>query len=155
MGFLGLGALDSALVTYRRLQDIMPGVVLNEAWDAEVFRRRGMLDSALSLDRNASRVVGRPTAGLVISLAALQRKDEALQAYEDLIAASKREFVSPEIIARAALAAGRRNEALDWLEKGTNMHSDFILVMPLMADLAKLHTDPRYQVLMRRIGLAP
>jgi tetratricopeptide (TPR) repeat protein len=90
-----------------------------------------------------------------MSLAALGRAAEAESVYKQLVAANKQSFISPEFLARAALAIGRHDEAIDWLERGIEMHSDLSLFIRFLPDLAPLRADPRYARVMRSAGLPP
>ena len=144
---------DSALSTYRRLQELAPGAFFGEAWDADAFRQKGMLDSALTLDIVASKFSGRSTSGLILSMAALGRHADAAKAYAGLKAASAHEFVSPEFMARAAIGAGHPDEAVTWMQRAMDMHSDMVLFIRYLPEFEPILHDPKHVAMLRQMGL--
>lgn len=144
---------DSAIAVQRQIDGINPGFFALESFAADAYREKGQLDTALVLDRAATKVNGWPTSGLVVSLAALGRRAEAELAYREMVAASRRQVVLNELLGRAALAAGHRNEALAWLEKAMLAHSDFMLMVRYYPDMRPLMSDPAYLHMLDHIGL--
>jgi len=151
--WFALGEPDSALATHRRIEELNPGMFLETIWVSDSYRAKGMLDSALALDRAMSARIGRPTSQLVLSLAALGRKAEAEAAYQKLVEANKSQLLMPEWLARAAMAIGKRDAALAWIEAGINSHSDLVHWAHTYPELRPLRTDPRFQRLRDRVGL--
>lgn len=84
--------------------------------------------------------------------AAAGKEREARKVLEELQARSRRQYVSPVGIALVHLGLGDRDEALIWLEKAYQVH-DFDLVTR-NPRLDPLRSDPRFQHLLRRVGLA-
>jgi serine/threonine-protein kinase len=151
-----LGEPDSAIVAQRRADEVNPGFIVSESFVSAAYRQKGMLDTALALDRAAAAHEQHPTAGLVLSLVALGRRAEAKAAYREMVEveASRPNTIIPEMLAVAAFAVGDRDGALTWLEKGVEMHSDAsfwgIRAYP---ELRPLLADPRYQRLLDRMHL--
>jgi TolB-like protein/Tfp pilus assembly protein PilF len=83
--------------------------------------------------------------------AAAGKEREARKVLEELQARSRRQYVSPVGIALVHLGLGDRDEALVWLEKAYQVH-DFDLVTR-NPRLDPLRSDPRFQHLLRRVGL--
>jgi TolB-like protein/DNA-binding winged helix-turn-helix (wHTH) protein len=66
-----------------------------------------------------------------------------------------REGVPPVIVAQVYALIGDADNAFTWLEKGYLERDGFLLLMKVDPDWASFRSDPRFQDLMRRIGLPP
>ncbi len=69
---------------------------------------------------------------------------------------AKKEYVGPFVFANLYLRLGEKEQALTWLEKAYQEHSAGLLYLrmdPFYYD--PLRSDPRFQDLLRRIGLPP
>ena len=138
----------------RHLDSIAPNFVLITSNIAEVYRRSGRADSALHFDTLADRFLGRPTSGTALSLAALGRRGEAEAHYQRMVAAYSAMPVLPEMIARAALATGHREDALRWMERAADEHSNLLFFVFQYPDLQPIIGDPRMQAILDR-AMAP
>jgi tetratricopeptide (TPR) repeat protein len=147
---------DSAIAMQRQLDATSPGFFALESWVADAYREKQQSDSALALELAATKLNGSvPTSGLVVSLAALGRRADAVRAYRQIAANADttHEFVLYEIVGRAAMAAGFRNEALKWFERAKAAHSDFMLFIRWYPDLKPLRSDPQYRAMLGEMGL--
>jgi TolB-like protein/DNA-binding winged helix-turn-helix (wHTH) protein len=66
-----------------------------------------------------------------------------------------REGVPPVIVAQVYALIGDADNAFKWLEKGYLERDGFLLWMKVDPDWASFRSDPRFQDLVRRIGLPP
>jgi serine/threonine protein kinase/Tfp pilus assembly protein PilF len=71
---------------------------------------------------------------------------------EALIARLPKTFCLPSDIAMFYTMAGEKNKALDWLEKGLEIHDPALPYLGFPCD-DEIRPDPRFQDLLRRIGL--
>jgi len=72
---------------------------------------------------------------------------------ESLIARLPEAFSLPNDIGNFYLAAGEKDKAIEWLEKGFEVHdpvSPYLSCLPIYDDI---RPDPRFQDILRRIGL--
>jgi serine/threonine-protein kinase len=151
-----VGESDSAFATHERLREIAPTYTYGAVSDiSPVMRDRGRFREALVEDERVARAYGRPNEGLVADLAGLGRRAEAEQAFDRMKAFAAKEYLAPEALATAALALGRRDEALQWIERGVDLHSFWGAVTSfLFPELPRAFAeDPRYKTLRSRIGL--
>jgi tetratricopeptide (TPR) repeat protein len=81
--------------------------------------------------------------------------EQAQTALERLILLNRTLQVDPGAIARAYLGMGKKNETMAWLEKAYIQHSDTMTTLKVDPVFDPLRSDPRFQALMRRVGLTP
>jgi len=58
-------------------------------------------------------------------------------------------YIAGQINARM----GNRDEALRWLEKAYEQRSGYVALLKVDPELDNLHSDPRFQPLLRRMNL--
>lgn len=94
------------------------------------------------------------TASLAHAYAAIGRRAEAEKILHDLKQKSKSAYVSPYVIATIYAGLGEKDRAFDFLEKAYHERS-LEISWHIKADLRidNLRSDPRFQNLLRRIGL--
>jgi len=69
------------------------------------------------------------------------------------IARFRKRYVSPEEIATLYMYAGENAQALAWLEKGLEVRDPIMPYVNLYVVFETLHSDPRYQDLLRKMNL--
>jgi TolB-like protein/DNA-binding winged helix-turn-helix (wHTH) protein/Flp pilus assembly protein TadD len=97
-----------------------------------------------------------PSVALAHAYSAVGKKAEADKILRDLERKSKEASASPYTMATIYACLGENDKAFDLLEKAYSEKSlDFAL--PLQSDLLldRLRPDPRFQIMLRRIGLTP
>lgn len=147
-----VGQIDSAFVAQRHLDEIAPGYTVIGSNIGGVFRMLNQPDSALRRDSIADRFTGKPTAGTALSLLALSRRAEAEAHLERMKAAYRATPMLPEYMARVAMALGRRDEALTWLERALDERSDLIPYVLQMPEMRPLRADSRVEAMLQRMN---
>ena len=122
---------------------------------ALVYWQKGMLQEALAEYRiNLTRM---NDTGLLDALArgnAESGPRGAMRAVADEMAArSKLDYVDPFRVSSAYAQAGQVNRAFEWLEKAGDRGSLELIYLGLRPDFDVLRSDPRYEILMQRLGL--
>jgi tetratricopeptide (TPR) repeat protein len=100
------------------------------------------------------RAILNPTAGLAHAYATAGQRANAEKILRDLLQKSKTSYVSPYMIATIYAGLGAKDKAFEFLEKAYQERSPDIPYF-LKADLRidNLSSDPRFQDLLRRVGL--
>ncbi len=80
-------------------------------------------------------------------------KPAALKILEELNESSRRTYVSPFEVALIYVALGRKNEALQWLEKAYTDRSDLLIYLNADPRLDSIRSDPKFVDLAHRVGL--
>ena len=92
-------------------------------------------------------------AMIVRALAALGRREEAEEILARLEAESRQQYVRGEYLAMGYAALGRYDDAFAALERAYQARSAGLIYLHLDPGYEPLRADPRYQELVRRIGL--
>jgi eukaryotic-like serine/threonine-protein kinase len=95
-----------------------------------------------------------PTAGLAHAYAVSEQRASAEKILRELLQKSKTSYVSPYMIGTIYAGLGDKNKAFEFLDKAYQERSPDIPYF-LKADLRidNLRSDPRFQDLLRRVGL--
>lgn len=83
------------------------------------------------------------------------QRDQANTLVKELEEHARRRYVSPVSIARIYAGLGDRERVFKWLDKGYKDRSDHLLALGIDPTFDSVRSDPRFAVLMRRVGLAP
>ncbi|MGJ5819810.1 hypothetical protein [Paludibaculum fermentans] len=113
----------------------------------------GQLAPAIAAYREACKLslnAGFPLSCLGHALAAAGETTEALRVLDELLQAEQQ---SPADIGRVLLGLGREDEALNWLELAAERRSVYLLRVPGDPRFDRLLAHPRYQAVLRRMGL--
>jgi len=120
------------------------------------YRRLGKGTKAIAQFKAAQKSSGElPLVDAVLGLAyaVSGRKEQTQQLIDTFKAASRKRYVPPTYFAILYAGFGDKDQTLAWLEKGFQERADLLTwlnVEPMMDDV---RSDPRFQNLIRRIGL--
>ncbi len=103
-----------------------------------------------ALDRNLS-PSGLSVLGQAFGLAG--RRQEAEKVLDELRALSRQRYVPPSCFVDVYWGLRDRDKVFEWLEKSYQEHSNRMVWMAVMGDDDWLRSDPRFDNLLRRIGL--
>jgi TolB-like protein/tRNA A-37 threonylcarbamoyl transferase component Bud32/Tfp pilus assembly protein PilF len=148
---------DEAIAAAREALRIQPDfpVAMNALWWI-MHEKKGMEKEAFEAAKNFARVTyndPRIEAALDDGYTQGEYVKAMKRGAEVLIARLPETFCLPSDIASFYIMAGEKTKALDWLEKGLEIHDPALpyLGLPVFVDL--LGDEPRYQELLRKIGL--
>jgi serine/threonine-protein kinase len=147
---------DEAIAAAREALRFQPDfpIATNALWWI-MHEKKGMEREALEAAKAFARVTyndPRIEAALDEGYAQGGYAEAMKRGAEALIARLPETFCLPSDIAMVYTMAGEKNKALDWLEKGLEIHDPVLpyLGYPCFDDI---RPDPRFQDLLRRIGL--
>jgi Flp pilus assembly protein TadD len=112
-----------------------------------------MFAEAVVEARETAGVASRPASFLGYALAKLGRRAEARTELEGLLKLSRERYISPYNIAMVYNGLGEREETLEWLERGFEQREPRMVFLRGEPKWDNLRDDPRFQDLLRRIGL--
>ncbi len=123
--------------------------------------RASMIDEALRATEAYAALVSQSEAKIirVVVDARTGRKEEARKILLELEEAHLKEHVrglvvSPYGIASVHFILGENDEGFEWLQKGYESYERGILEMAIDYDLDGVRSDPRYAMMLTKVGLA-
>jgi len=72
---------------------------------------------------------------------------------DDLTKLAKHKYVAPHFLAGIHIGLGENDCAIEYLEKSYEEHSHWLLYLHIDPSMDALRSNPRFQDLLRRIGL--
>ena len=119
------------------------------------YREKKMYPEAIAaLERSLSRS-GRhelPLASLAGVYGLARRRGEALKLIDELKARARLRFVPSSLFAQAFIGLGEKNRALGWIERAYEEHDQGMVYIKAYPGWDTLHSEPRFQALVRRMN---
>jgi TolB-like protein/DNA-binding winged helix-turn-helix (wHTH) protein/Tfp pilus assembly protein PilF len=149
-------SIQMALEVLRRLPD--------DTWEMAIlgwdYEQKGMTGEAVGQFKKAVDSAGKDSpmyafllAGLGHAYALAGNRSDTEQVLQTLLARAKQSYASPFDIALIYTALGDKEGAFAWLDKAVADHSTWLVYSKWEPRLDPLRSDPRFQNLLRRIGL--
>jgi eukaryotic-like serine/threonine-protein kinase len=145
---------DQAIEHYRRMLEMEPTFALGHVRIAHTYEQKGMLAEAIAECTKASELSRgeRGIADLAHAFALAGRVVEAREILGRLEAAPRPAAYE---IALVYVGLGERDQAFRWLDKAVEQHSNFAqMTLNVEPRLDPVRTDPRFQSVLRRVGLS-
>ena len=111
-------------------------------------------ESVAVYQRLQSVLGGEPLTGLAITYARTGKTMEARGILKEILERAERKYVSPDLIAVIYASLGEMDQAFAWLDRAYEARSGFMITGILVSpDYDPLRSDPRFDALLRKIGL--
>jgi TolB-like protein/Flp pilus assembly protein TadD len=148
---------DRAVEQLRKTLELDPDFVRAHYLLGRTYLEKGMYNQAVQELQKAtdlSRGNAVYLAGLGCGYAKSGKTREAMRILDELVEMrSSQAYVPPYDIALVLVALGQQDSAFTWLEKAFEENSDFKDELKVGPMLDPLRSDPRFQELLRRVGL--
>jgi tetratricopeptide (TPR) repeat protein len=121
------------------------------------YEQKQVLDAATEEFKKAISLSGGSPlmrAALGRAYAKSQKKHEANEMLNELNELAKRQYVSAYEVAKIYVALGNSEQAFQLLEKAYAEHSFHLANLNVCPHFKSVRSDPRFQDLVQRIGLA-
>jgi TolB-like protein len=120
------------------------------------YEQKGMFEESIAEFQKGSSLSGgdpRMAAALGHACAVSGKKARAQSVIAELKQQSSQRYVAPFEIAVVYVGLGEKEQAFEWLEKAYRDHSPWLIWLNVDPRFDRLHGDPRYTDLLRRMGL--
>lgn len=147
---------DEAIAQYKKTLEIDDSFPPVHADLAVTYARTGRRNEAFAEINKAIELNGRLPAYVAIIGGIHAKFDEKIEAnkmLQELMTRAKTEYVAPHDIALLYVGLGDKEKALAWLEKAVSERDFSILSIKAAPAWDSLRGDPRFDELLRRIGL--
>lgn len=146
---------DQAVLQFRRALELDPNLMISQFALGLVYEQKGMFEeSVAAFEKAVSLLPSDPEniAGLGHAYAVAGRREEALKIVASLKQPSQQQFIPPWGIATIYIGLDDKDEAFVWLEKALADRLTWMVYLQTDPVLDPLRSDPRFQVLVRRMG---
>ncbi len=147
---------DQAIHAFQKALELEPDMVdahvgLGWVYDEKKMYREAIaeIEKAVNLGNRHEMIV----ASLGKVLGDSGRKQEARKLLEELEKRSKHRYISPCLIALVQIGLGEKDQAIASLEQGYTERDQWMLYLKVDPHMDDLRSDPRFQDLLRRVGL--
>jgi serine/threonine-protein kinase len=147
---------DLAIAQYRKGLELHPNDSSLQYQLGWTYVYSGAIDLGLRSIRSSLAVDGVDpdlSPDLAYIDAMIGKRDRARQILKRLLALATQYPVSPGMIALVYIALDEREQALNWLEKAYRQHSSMMTWLKVDPRFDRIREEPRFQALMRRVGL--
>jgi TolB-like protein/tRNA A-37 threonylcarbamoyl transferase component Bud32/Flp pilus assembly protein TadD len=145
---------DKAIQQHKRTAELDPNFYYFESSLGIAYREKGMLAEAMAEYQRLQRAMGgQPLMGLAITYARMGKTAEARNILNEFLKRSERQYVSPDEIALIYASLGEKDQAFAWLDRAYEARSAFLITGMNSANYDPLRSDPRFDTLLRKIGL--
>ena len=146
---------DETIEQHKKTTELDPNFFYFESPAAIAYREQGMFTEAVAEYQRLQKAMGGPRLpGLAVTYARMGKTAEARQILEEFLARSRRQYVSPEQASLIYASLGEKDPAFAWLDRSCEARSAFLITGILaLPDYDALRSDPRFDSLLRRIGL--
>jgi serine/threonine protein kinase/tetratricopeptide (TPR) repeat protein len=148
---------DEAIEQLRRTIELDPNYPVTFWILGLVLRKTGKYEEAIIEGEKAVKLSGGSPlmrAALAHTCGVAGRIKEASEMLEDLTKLAKQKYVAPYFFAGIQIGLGENDLAIDYLEKAYEEHSHWLIYLHLDPSMDGLRENPRFQNLIRRVGLS-
>jgi serine/threonine protein kinase/Tfp pilus assembly protein PilF len=149
---------DQATEQCRKTLEMDPNFVVAHAWLGQTYLQKGVFHEAFKEFQTAIELSeGSPFYVAMLGHAYAVAGDipEAQKLVDQLKTQSVEAYVSSYSIAEVYAGLGDRDKAFEWLQKAYEERSRALVFLRVEPSLDPLRPDPRFQDLLRRVGLPP
>jgi serine/threonine-protein kinase len=147
---------DEAIEQLRRVIALDPNNYMPHWFLGLAYANNRRFDEAIATSEKAVVLSGRASGalgvlGMCYGLAG--RKVEANKTLDELLELNRRRYVTPVALVQVYLGLGDKDRAFAWMEKAYQERSYFMAYLKVIPVADPLRSDPRFDDLLRRMGL--
>jgi serine/threonine-protein kinase len=150
---------DHAIEQFQKTLELDPNFPPVQGFLAGSYEQRGKYAEAISISDNeivrGDTELSSSRAGLGHIYAVSGKKGEARAVLDELKQISQTQYVPADRIALIYAGLGENDEAFAWLEKAYEEHAFHMGWLKVEPRWDSLRSDPRFQELVRKVGLTP
>jgi tetratricopeptide (TPR) repeat protein len=154
--YLYAGETDRAIAQFRIPREMDPNWMGSHFYLGWAYAERGNYDDAIDELKTAVKLLDGAPWGLTMlgyAYAKAGKRAEARQIVARLLRLSKERYVSSYEIATIYVGLGEKGSAFQWLGRAYQERSGWLPYLNVEPRLESLRSDPRFQELVRRVGL--
>jgi serine/threonine protein kinase/tetratricopeptide (TPR) repeat protein len=149
---------DGAIEQLRQTVELDPNYPVTYWILGLLLRKTGCYELAITEGEKGVKLSGGSPlmrAALAHTLGAAGRTTEAVQMLDELTELATQRYVAPYFFAGIHVGLGENDRAIEYLEKSYEEHSHWLIYLHIDPGMDALRDNPRFQDLLRRVGLPP
>ena len=149
---------DEAIEQLRRTIELDPNYPVTYWILGLALRKIGSYELAIVEGEKGVKLSGGSplmAAALAHTFGIAGRTTDARQVLDDLTKQSMQKYVAAYFFAGIHVGLGENDRAIEYLEKSYQEHSHWLIYLHMDPSMDGLRDDPRFQDLLRRVGLPP
>jgi TolB-like protein/Tfp pilus assembly protein PilF len=152
------GRIDDAIQQLRAAMSLDPDFPAFHYFLIKIYQSRGSYEDAFQEFVNLQSIIGQFSKEKLSEVKSIDAKSGWKPALKNVLATMLRElaagkYVSAYDVAELQLAVGEDDKAIQWLEKAVEEHANQVIFLHLDPRFERLHSNPRFQNLLRRVGV--
>lgn len=147
---------DEAVAQLLRTVELDPNYPMTYWILGLIYQDTARYDLAISAgEKGVSLSGGSPLmrAALAQTFAAAGAPEKAIEIADELNELAKQRYVAPHFFAGIYVGLGEHDRAIEYLEKSCAEHCHWLIYLHVDPSMDDLRNDPRFQDLLRRVGL--
>ena len=147
---------DDAIEQLTRTVDLEPHYPVTHWILGLLLRKMGRYEQAITEgEKGVNLSGGSPliSAALAQTFAEAGKRDQAIQILDDLTRLTELRYIAPYFFAGIYTGLGEGDRAIEYLEKCYEEHSHWLIYLHMDPGMDGLRSHPRFQDLLRRVGL--
>ena len=147
---------DEAVAQLLRAVELDPNYPMTFWILGLIYRETARYDLAISAgEKGVNLSGGSPLmrAALAQTFAAAGAPEKAIEIADELNELAKQRYVAPHFFAGIYVGLGEHDRAIEYLEKSCAEHCHWLIYLHVDPSMDDLRNDPRFQDLLRRVGL--
>src|SRR6266404_6920268 len=147
---------DEAIRQTQKFLDIEPNRPGSYAGLGQSYQQKGMYTEAIKEYETAIKLMGRNPSALALlgcAYAAQGKQADASKLLEEMNGIAKEKYVSPYDLALIYTSLGRKQEAIEHLNKAYDERSGWVIYLKVEPMFDSLHAEPGFTDLVRRLNL--
>jgi TolB-like protein len=145
---------DEVIEQHKRTVELDPNFFYADSPVSRAYQEKGMLKEALDEYMKVQKLMPeQPLYGLAVLYAHMGRQQEAKNILSDLMNESTKRYIAPTGPALVYIALGEKDLAFDWLDRAYEAHDTFLNGLKTDGRYDPIRSDPRYAVLVKKMGL--
>jgi serine/threonine protein kinase/Tfp pilus assembly protein PilF len=147
---------EEAIEQLQRTAELDPNFPVTYWFLGLLYRKTGRYDLAITMGEKGVKLSGGSSpmiAALAHTYGKCGKTKEARQLLCDLTEVAKHKYVAPHFLAGIHIGLGENDRAIEYLEESYREHSHWLVYLHIDPSMDDLRNDPRFQDLLRRVGL--
>jgi TolB-like protein/Tfp pilus assembly protein PilF len=146
---------DAAIEQFEKVLDMYPDSKIGRFYISYAYTQKKMYEKALDEINIVLEGSGRKNPLLLATLGIIygfsDQREKANKVLDELLALSEEKYVAPFFMALLYVSLDKKDQAFDWLERSYEQFDHILTFLKAEPFLGSIRSDPRYDVLLKKM----